>query len=427
MNSDSGSIIIIVVCIIMSAFFSATETAFSSLNRIRVKNMAEKGNKRAELVLRLAQSYDKLLSTILIGNNIVNIASASLATVLFVKLLGAEAGPSVSTAVTTIVVLIFGEISPKSLAKESPERFAMAAAPILRVFMVVLTPFNFLFSQWKKLLSRLFHTAADNSMTEEELLTIVEEAEQEGGIDAQEGDLIRNAIEFSEIEVVDILTPRIDMTAVPLDASKEDIAAVFASTEFSRLPVYTKSIDHIIGIINQKDFHNHVYHTEQDVPSIVQPALYVTKGKRIGDLLKELQKKKSHVAIVLDEFGGTIGMVTMEDIMEELVGEIWDEHDEVVEEIVKVSDHEYTVLGSANVQKLFELLDIREDDKEDSDAVTVGGWVMDQIDRVPQKGDRFAYQNLQVKVVEMDGNRVEKVQIRLTDMQESREPTGQMG
>lgn len=427
MNSDSGSIIIIVVCIIMSAFFSATETAFSSLNRIRVKNMAEKGNKRAELVLRLAQSYDKLLSTILIGNNIVNIASASLATVLFVKLLGAEAGPSVSTAVTTIVVLIFGEISPKSLAKESPERFAMAAAPILRVFMVVLTPFNFLFSQWKKLLSRLFHTAADNSMTEEELLTIVEEAEQEGGIDAQEGDLIRNAIEFSEIEVVDILTPRIDMTAVPLDASKEEIAAVFASTEFSRLPVYTKSIDHIIGIINQKDFHNHVYHTEQDVPSIVQPALYVTKGKRIGDLLKELQKKKSHVAIVLDEFGGTIGMVTMEDIMEELVGEIWDEHDEVVEEIVKVSDHEYTVLGSANVQKLFELLDIREDDKEDSDAVTVGGWVMDQIDRVPQKGDRFAYQNLQVKVVEMDGNRVEKVQIRLTDMQESREPTGQMG
>lgn len=427
MNSDSGSIIIIVVCIIMSAFFSATETAFSSLNRIRVKNMAEKGNKRAELVLRLSQSYDKLLSTILIGNNIVNIASASLATVLFVKLLGAEAGPSVSTAVTTIVVLIFGEISPKSLAKESPERFAMAAAPILRVFMVVLTPFNFLFSQWKKLLSRLFRTSADSSMTEEELLTIVEEAEQEGGIDAQEGDLIRNAIEFSEIEVVDILTPRIDMTAVPLDASKEEIAAVFASTEFSRLPVYTKSIDHIIGIINQKDFHNHVYHTEQDVPSIVQPALYVTKGKRIGDLLKELQKKKSHVAIVLDEFGGTIGMVTMEDIMEELVGEIWDEHDEVVEEIVKISDHEYSVLGSANVQKLFELLDIREDDKEDSDAVTVGGWVMDQIDRVPQKGDRFAYQNLQVKVVEMDGNRVEKVQIRLTDIQESREPTGQAG
>ncbi|MBO5146403.1 MAG: HlyC/CorC family transporter [Lachnospiraceae bacterium] len=408
MNSDSISLMIIVVCIVMSAYFSATETAFSSLNRIRIKNMAEKGNKKAALVMRLSENYDSLLSTILIGNNIVNIASASLATVLFVKMLGEEAGPSVSTAVTTIVVLIFGEVSPKSIAKEAPEKFAMFSAPLLNILVFLLTPFNFLFRQWKKLLALLFRTQEDRSITEEELLTIVEEAEQEGGIDEQESTLIRSAIEFSEIEAKDILTPRIDLTAVSLDMSKEEIAEVFAKTAFSRLPVYENSIDHIVGIIYQKDFHNYAYRMEKDVASILRPALYITKGKRIGELLKELQKKKSHIAVVLDEFGGTVGIVTMEDILEELVGEIWDEHDEVVEEIQKVSENEYIVLGSANIQKIFEMLDI--DAK--TDAVTVSGWVMEEIGRVPEKGDAFAYQTIQVCVLEMDGKRVEKIQLK---------------
>lgn len=407
MESDSISLIIIIVCIIMSAYFSATETAFSSLNRIRIKNMAEKGNKKAALVMRLSENYDSLLSTILIGNNIVNIASASLATVLFVKLLGQEAGPSVSTAVTTVIVLIFGEVSPKSIAKESPEKFAMFSAPLLNIFLVILTPFNFLFRQWKKLLSLLFKTQDDRSITEEELLTIVEEAEQEGGIDEEEGTLIRSAIEFSEIEAMDILTPRIDLTAVPLDYSNEQIAKVFAETGFSRLPVYEDSIDHIAGIIYQKDFHNYVYHTEKNILSIIRPAVYITKTKRIGELLKELQKKKSHIAVVLDEFGGTIGIVTMEDILEELVGEIWDEHDEVIEEIQKISDEEYIVLGSANVEKLFELLDI----DEELDVVTVSGWVMNEVGRIPEKEDKFEYQNLRVHVLEMDGKRVERIKV----------------
>ena len=408
MNSDSISLMIIVVCIVMSAYFSATETAFSSLNRIRIKNMAEKGNKKAALVMRLSENYDSLLSTILIGNNIVNIASASLATVLFVKMLGEEAGPSVSTAVTTIVVLIFGEVSPKSIAKEAPEKFAMFSAPLLNILVFLLTPFNFLFRQWKKLLALLFRTQEDRSITEEELLTIVEEAEQEGGIDEQESTLIRSAIEFSEIEAKDILTPRIDLTAVSIDMSKEEIAEVFAKTAFSKLPVYENSIDHIVGIIYQKDFHNYAYRMEKDVASILRPALYITKGKRIGELLKELQKKKSHIAVVLDEFGGTVGIVTMEDILEELVGEIWDEHDEVVEEIQKVSENEYIVLGSANIQKIFEMLDI--DAK--TDAVTVSGWVMEEIGRVPEKGDAFTYQKIQVCVLEMDGKRVEKIQLK---------------
>lgn len=407
MNSDSISLIIIVVCIVMSAYFSATETAFSSLNRIRIKNMAEKGNKRAALVLRLSENYDSLLSTILIGNNIVNIASASLATVLFVKLIGEEAGPSVSTAVTTVVVLIFGEISPKSIAKETPEKFAMFSAPIIRILQLLLTPFNFLFGQWKKLLSLLFRTQENRSITEEELLTIVEEAEQEGGIDEQESTLIRSAIEFTEIEAIDILTPRVDITAIPLDASKEEIARVFAETEFSRLPVYEESIDRIVGIIYQKDFHNQVYHTEKDVASIVRAPLYITKWKRVGELLKELQKKKSHIAVVMDEFGGTVGIVTMEDILEELVGEIWDEHDEIVEEIQKVSEQEYVVRGSANAEKLFELLDI----EAEPGAVTVSGWVMNELSRIPEEGDEFAYGNYFVTVLAMNGRRVEKIRI----------------
>lgn len=383
--------------------------------------MAEKGNKRASLVLHLLENYDSLLSTILIGNNIVNITSTSVATVLFVKILGGTKGPTMSTVVMTVVVLVFGEISPKSIAKESPEQFAMFSAPILRVFMVILTPFNFLFRQWKKLLSLIFKTQDDRSITEEELLTIVEEAENEGGIDEDEGSLIRSAIEFSEIEAIDILTPRVDLTAIPVDAPKEEIAKVFSETGYSRLPVYEESIDHIFGIIYQKDFHNYVYHTSQDISSIIRPTIYITKNKLIGDLLKELQKRKSHIAVVLDEFGGTVGIVTMEDILEELVGEIWDEHDEVIEEIQKISDEEYIVLGSANVDKLLEQFDI----EEDLNVVTVSGWVMNEVGRIPQKGDEFTYKhkkkNLQVKVLEMDGRRVDEVQVLVFPPSEEKE------
>ncbi len=410
MNDDTVSILIIVACVVMSAYFSATETAFSSINRIRIKNMAEKGDRCAQLVLRMSENYDSLLSTILIGNNIVNIACASLATLLFVDWLGSDAGPSISTAVTTIVVLIFGEVSPKSIAKESPESFAKFSAPLLNVLMFVLTPFNFLFRLWKKLLSLIFHSSDSQAVTEEELLTIVDEAEQEGGIDTQEGSLIRNAIEFTETQAIDVLTPRIDLTAVSVDDSKEDIAAVFAETGYSRIPVYRDSIDHIIGILYQKDFHNYVYHTDRDISSIIRPAIYVTENKLIGELLQDLQKNKSHLAVVMDEFGGTVGIVTMEDILEELVGEIWDEHDEVVEEIKQTGEQEYEVLGNTNVQKLFEMLDI---DKE-LDVVTVSGWVMDELARIPEVGDTFQYENVSVRVLAMDGKRVEKIQVIVT-------------
>lgn len=418
MENETISLVIIIIGIIMSAYFSATETAFSSLNKIRIKNMAEKGNKRACLVMRLSENYDSLLSTILIGNNIVNIASASLATLLFVKLLGEEIGPSVSTAVTTIVVLIFGEVSPKSIAKESPEKFAMFSAPFLNMLMVLLTPFNFLFGQWKKLLSMLIKSADESGITEEEFLSIVEEAKQDGGIDEQENMLIRSALVFTEQEAVDIVTPRMDITAVSTDATKEEIATIFANTAYSRLPIFEDTIDHIVGIIYQKDFYNNVYHADKEVSEIIRPALFVPQNKKIGILLKELQQKKIHIAVVLDEYGGTVGIITLEDILEELVGEIWDEYDEVSSEIEKKSETEYIVLGSANIDKVFEALNIELDDEEIQSGI-VNGWIMNELGRVPEKEDTFEYKGCQITVLEMDEKRVEKalfIKQKMNDM-----------
>lgn len=410
MDSNTISLIIIVACIIMSAYFSATETAFSSLNRIRVKNMAEKGNRKAALVLELSENYDKLLSTILIGNNIVNIASASLATVLFVRMLGESAGPSVSTVVTTVVVLIFGEISPKSIAKEMPEKFAMFSAPMLKLLEKILTPLNFFFVLWKRLLSLVVKTSDEVGITEEELLTLVEEAEHDGGIGEQESTLIRSAIEFNDLEAIDICTPRIDVVGVSTEAGVEEIAQIFAQTGFSRLPLYHGSLDDIEGILYQKDFHNRVYHDKESLQSIIRPALFITPSKKIGTLLRELQKEKSHIAVVIDEFGGMVGIVTLEDILEELVGEIWDEHDKVVEDIKKISDGEYVVSGSANIDKLFEELDI----EQEMEVITVSGWVMDELGKIPQEGDRFLWEGWEVTVVKMVERRVDKVRLKFT-------------
>lgn len=410
MERDSISLIIIIVCIVMSAYFSATETAFSSLNKIRIKNMAEKGNKKAALVMKLSESYDSLLSTILIGNNIVNILSASLATVLFVKILGDEAGTSVSTAVTTVIVLIFGEVSPKSIAKESPEKFAMFSAPLLRVLVFLLTPFNFLFKQWKKFLSLIIKSEEDGGITEEELLSIVEEAEEDGGINEQESMIIQNAIDFTEQEAIDVLTPRIDITGVSTTATKEEIAKIFTETAYSRLPMYEETLDHIIGIIYHKDFYNYVYNTDKDISEIVKPVIFIPKSKKIGVLLKELQQKKSHIAVVLDEYGGTVGIITLEDILEELVGEIWDEHDEVSQDIEVKSEKECLVSGNANLEKVFEVLSL-ESDEEHIKALTINGWLMDILGRVPKENDSITYKDFTITVLEMDENRVEKVQI----------------
>jgi putative hemolysin len=406
-------ILILALLILLSGYFSASETAFSSLNRIRIKNMAATGNRRAERALKLSEDYDRLLSTILIGNNIVNIASASLATVLFTTHFG-DAGVTLSTVVMTVVVLIFGEISPKSLAKESPDSFAMLSAPVLKALCVVLTPVNALFRQWKKLLSRLIGHKDSSGITEEELITIVEEVESGGAINEQEGELIRSAIELDDQTASDVLTPRVDIVAVEYGESMDDIAAVFQENGLSRLPVYDETIDSIRGILHEKDFYTLYHQGEKDIASILHEPLWITPGTRLFTLLRRLQQEKSHMAVVIDEFGSTEGLVTMEDILEELVGEIWDEHDEEKLPLRQLPDGAWTVDGSANLEKLFEELEIPRD-AEDFDCVTVSGWIMQELRRIPAPGDTFLFDRYRVTVKRTERRRVEEIRMELTE------------
>ncbi len=396
----------LVILVILSAFFSATETAFTSLNRIRLKSRADSGNKRAALTLRIAEDYDKLLSTNLIGNNIVNISASTVGTVLFTKLF-LDYGPLVSTVVLTVVILVFGEISPKSMAKENAEAFAMFAAPIMRVLMTVLAPVNYLFAQWKKLLSRIFRKSEEEGITEEELITMVDQAENEGGLDQHEGQLIRSAIEFNDLEVEEILTPRVDIVAAEDTATMDEIAAIFAENGYSRLPIYHDTIDNIIGVIHEKDFHAARYHGQEDVSAIVSNVLYTTGSTKISDLLRILQRAKAHMVIVVDEYGGTEGLCTLEDIVEELVGEIWEQHDEVIEEFKKQSDGSYLISCNANLTDLYDLFSI----KGERDCTTVSGWVMEEIGRVPEEGDHFVYENLDVTVTRVDHRRVLEIRV----------------
>ena len=407
---------IIVVCLIMSAYFSATETAFSTFNKIRVKNMAEKGNKKAALTMKLADNYDTLLSTILIGNNIVNILSASMATLFFTDLLfgkiSADGSATISTIVMTLIVLTFGEISPKSIAKKMPEKFAMFSAPFINFLRIILFPFSFLFQKLQNLLAKIFKNDDDKGMTEEELISIIEEAEEEGELDEEESTLIKSAIEFNELEVSDIFTPRIDITAISMDATRDDLANLFSESGYSRIPVYEGDLDNIKGIIYYKDFFTTAYKRDLPIEEVIKPVIYVTKTQKINDLLKELQEKQLHLAVVTDEYGSTAGIVTLEDILEEIVGEIWDEHDEIVEEIKEVSDKEYIVSGKASLDKVFDELEVeRNEEDEDSDVLTVNGWVMDVLGKVPEEGDSFEDLGLTVKVLKMDGRRVDELHV----------------
>ena len=402
-------IAVLVVLVILSAYFSATETAFTSLNRIRLKSKADAGDRRAALTLKLVDNYDNLLSTILVGNNIVNLSASSLATVLFTEGLRLRNGAVISTVVITLVVLIFGEVSPKSLSKEYPESFAMFSAPIMRVLMVILTPVNFLFSLLKRLLSKVFHQEGDNGITEEELVTMVDQAESEGGLDQHESKLIRSAIEFNDMEVDEILTPRVDIVAVEDTDTMEDVAQAFAESGYSRLPVYHEDVDDIIGVIHEKDFHAARYRGIEDLKSITGPVLYTTGNTKISELLRILQREKGHLAIVVDEYGGTEGLVTLEDIVEELVGEIWDEHDEVIEEFKKQEDGSYIISCTADLADLFDLFSI----KGECDANTISGWVMEQIGRIPEEGDRFQSDGLDVTVTKVDHRRVLEIRVEV--------------
>ena len=393
-------------CLILSAYFSATETAFSSANSTRLKTLAEKGSKKAKLACELLEHYDKLLSTILIGNNIVNILMASIGTVLFVRHYG-DAGATISTVVVTVVVLVFGEISPKSVAKDCAERFAMFSAPILQVFLFVLTPLNFLFSLWKKLLAKVFRLNGESKMSQEELLMLVDEVQQDGSIDKNEGELLKNAIDFSEQQAQDILIHRVDLAALPITASKEEVAALFTETKYSRLLIYQDSIDHILGTVHQKDFYVGCGITEKPLEEIIVPPLFVLENEPISRLLKTLQKAKTHVAVVVDEYGGTCGIVTMEDILEELVGEIWDEHDEIEVFIRKTGANTFLVDAGMDFDEFAAYFQL----KTDSEMTSVSGWVMEQFGRVPESGERISAGPLDVLVTKVDNHRIEEIQI----------------
>lgn len=409
-------IIGILILLCCSAFFSATETAFTSVNRIRIKNMANDGDAKAKKVMEISERFDTLLSTILVGNNLVNIAMTAMATVLFLELYPTH-GATIATVVTTLTVLVFGEISPKSLAKENSEKLAMTVVPLLRILMWVLTPVNWIFAMWKKLLAKIFHIDVNSPITEDELITLVEEAETEGGINGEQSELIQNAIEFNDLEAWDVLTPRVDAVAIEIDEDQEEIRELFRSTGFSRLPVYDGDLDNIMGVLNQKDFHNYIKGTDTPISEYVKPVIFVAGSMKISLLLKKLQLAKTQMAIVVDEYGGTSGLVTMEDIIEELVGEIYDEHDqEKTQDIIQMQDGTYRVLSNTNLDKMFEYFDV----EDELDVTTVNGWVCLELDRLPEVGDNFAYEvdykRFEVVVTKADGRKSLEINMVVMDL-----------
>ena len=402
-------IVIIVVCTIFSGYFSATETAFSTFNKTRMKTLAEKGNKSAARVLRLSENYGTLISTILIGNNVVNILASAMGTVLFTAVYGEDLGPTVATIVLTIAILIFGEVAPKNIAKEHAEGFSMFSAPLIQVLVWVFLPFNVLFGLLKKLLSIIFKSSDDNKMSQEELLMLVDEVEQGGSIDEDEGSLLRNVIEFTDRKAEEILTHRVDIAAFEIDAPKEEIAQIFAETKYSRLLVYEDSLDHVLGVLHQKDFYTATGLTDKDIKDLITPPFFIPQREKVSDLLKLFQQNQSHIAVVVDEYGGTVGLVTMEDVLEELVGEIWDEHDEVIEEFTQIEETVYRVSCDVTISDFCDYFDV----KIESESTTLNGFMTEQLQKIAEEGDEIEYLNLKISVIETESHRATFVKVEV--------------
>ncbi len=375
----------LILCIALSAFFSATETAFSACNRVKLKTVEGPRKERAQIALSLLEKYDSLITTVLIGNNLVNIVATAIATLLFTTriLPGKEdLATTIASIVMTVVILFVGEVGPKTLAKQQPEKFAMAVGPAIRVLMVILKPLDLLFSLWRKLLSKLVKPEREENQIEEELMTIIDEAQTEGDIEEDEGKLIRSAIEFNDQNASDIMTPRVDVTAIEDTATIEEAADLFRDTWFSRIPVYHEDLDHIVGILNEKDFYKKTHEGCTEITEIMKEPVFAPASLAISNLLKLFRTSKTHLVILLDEFGGTDGIVTMEDVLEELVGEIYDEHDEISEEVVEQEDGSLIVDGSMQLEELMEKFGL----ENTYDADTVGGWAGEMLEKVPEDG-----------------------------------------
>ncbi len=410
---------VLVILIIFSGLFSAVETAYSSCSRIKLKNFANDNRAGAKEALMILENYDKFISTILIGNNIVNIVSATIGTIIFTTYFGEESGPTISTIFMTLVVLIFAEITPKTLAKQMPERFAMRMNGFVMFFEFVLTPLSFLFNLLQIGITKLMKVEDDGSDIQDELITMVDEAEKEGDLEEHESDLISAAIEFNDLDVGDVLTPRVNVVAIDIGTSAVNIEKAFRMNSYSRLPVYENSIDNIVGVIHEKDFYSMLYQEKEKtlIRKIIKPVIYTSENVKISTLLKQLQKEKFHLAVVLDEYGGTSGIITLEDIIEELVGEIWDEHDTVKEYYEKVNDTTYLVKCGADVEDMFERFAV-DDDDEDYDFITVSGWVIHELEHIPHVGEKFDYKNLHVTVTKADQRKVIEVKVEIEEMEE---------
>ena len=409
--NNSDLLIIISILILCYSFFSASETSFSSLNKIKIKALANAGNKRAEKTNELTENFSKLLTTILIGNTIVNVVSASLATVLFTNLFGAQ-GVTVSSIVMTLMIMIIGEIVPKNIAKFIPEKFAMASTPILSFLVWIFTPLTFVFKFLEDLIAKFFGNRSETYSTDE-FITMVEEANEDGDIEDHEADLITNALEFNDLDVGEILTPRIDVIAIDIDDyTIEEIELKYRDSGFSRLPVYKESIDNIIGVLIEKDFYYHLFYEKSvDIKSILKEVIYTSPQVKISSLLKQFQTSKNHMAIVVDEYGGTEGIITMEDILEELVGEIYDEHDEVIEYYKKIDDNTYLVKADVDYDDMFEHFGIEVD--EEYEFNTTSAWVIDMLDKIPVKGDSFDFKNMHIEVTDADSKKVNEIKVTI--------------
>lgn len=417
----STYIIAIVILTLFSALFSATETAYSSSSKIRLKNMANDGNTKANSVLVILDDFDKFLTSVLIGNNIVNIASATISTLLFSLILKGGKGPTVSTIVITVITLLFGEIAPKSLAKQAPEKFACATGGVVNFFEFVFTPLTIVLKGWTWLVNHFAHIEQDEGDISDELITMVDEAEKDGNLEEHESDLISAAIEFNDLDVKDVLTPRVDIVAVNIASSHEQIEKAFRFNSFSRLPVYENTVDNIVGVIHEKDFYELMYHNNKGpIRRIIKPVIYTSPNTQISTCMKQLQAAKLHMAVVLDEYGGTEGIITLEDIIEELVGEIWDEHDVVEDFYTKVDDYTWMVKGDAEIDDLIDRFGVEEEDEE-FDFITVSGWAIAELHHIPKVNEEFDYKNLHVTITKADQRKVLEVKVEIQKEEEDKE------
>jgi len=400
---------IILLLVMASAFFSSSETAYSSSSRIRLKSYADNGSKKAKRAYYIYEHYDKALSTILVGNNIVNIAASALATLLFVSFFGEASGTVLSTVVLTIIILIFGEVLPKNIAKENSEKIAMGFSGILYFLMVILTPVTFLLLKLSDLAKKLASrgkTDKEPSVTEDELKYIVESIEDEGVLEEQESELVQSALEFDEKTAYDILTPRVDMTAIAENESADKIRQIILNERYSRIPVYRDSVDNIIGILHTRDYLEALLTTDSPkLTDLIQPAYFIYRSKKLSSLLADFKYKRLHIAIVTDDYGGTLGMVTMEDLLEQLVGDIWDEDEEVENRIQKLGDHRYEISGDCHIDELLELLE-KDDKYIETESKSVGGWVTEQLGDIPESGAELNYKDLTIRVKKVEDNRI---------------------